>query len=413
MANKASKDDTRRMCEEAGRLGLRPERLMLLDRRLHEWTQRENSDTPAIAVRVLRHGCLAFEGAYGPIGPGKEPDSLAADTIFPVCSITKPVVATLAAIMQEEGLIDLNENLRKYIPEFTGDEHSLVKIWHLLSHSSGLIEDDMWKSFGDYVKEKLGLALPGDGASSEAWDEFYAKIREKLGRPQGEGNWSTRRAVMLSLPPAHEPQTHMSYNSFGYQLVLDIINQISRRPIDEYAAEKLFAPLGMKDTHFIFPREKRPRFVQRSPDFCGGDWLNEGILDSQSGGGGLKSTVGDMSRFGQMFLNMGTLEGTRVLSRASVRSMTTDHNPTIPPSVFHKEKFDSYWGLGWNVLKGKKDCTGMLCYPGAYEHCGYGCCKLTVDPEADVVTAFFSVARQDTYECVPNFNNMVIGAIDD
>lgn len=415
MANRVSADQMRQMCEDAKKLGLRPERLMLLDQRLSEWSKDEI--TPSIAVKVLRHGQLAFQGAYGILGPDKEFDSLTVDSIFPVCSITKPVVATLLSILQEEGYLDLNDPVNQYIPEFTADPDSLVRIWHLLSHSSGIIDDDLYAHFNEFVTDKLELTIPQDGAPDDAWTELYIKIRSKMGLPDmepgSEMHDDTFWRICLSAKPTHEPQKVMSYCNTGYQMAMNIIKKLSKKRIDDFAGEKIFKPLNMNDSHFIFPQEKIPRFVTRSKDFDGGDWLNHKVLDSESGSGGLKSTVHDMTRFGQMFLERGELDGKRILSEASVRSMTTDHNPTVPPAIFHNEKFDSWWGLGWNVSKGKKDCTGMLWSPLAFEHCGYCCTKLTCDPAYDIVTAFFTASKTDCFKYFPNFNNMIIGAIDD
>ncbi|HEY5465419.1 MAG TPA: serine hydrolase domain-containing protein, partial [Clostridia bacterium] len=265
MANKTTSDATRRMCENAKTLGFQPDRLILLDKRLAEWSK--NVMTPSIAVKVLRHGQVAFEGAYGISGKDKEPDSLTADTIFPVASITKPVVATLLAIMQEEGLVDFYHPVREYLPEFTGDPDNLVRVWHLLSHSSGIIDSDIHRLFDEHVRQSLGLAFPADEEPPEAWNALFLKIREKMGLPYMEPSAAMHRntnlVTGLSFPPTHKPQEVMAYCSFGYDMAMEIITRISGERIDEYASRKLFKPLGMNDSHFIFPREKLPRYVTR------------------------------------------------------------------------------------------------------------------------------------------------------
>jgi CubicO group peptidase (beta-lactamase class C family) len=141
MANKMTAEQLKQMCENAEALGFRSERLMLLDERLTEWSK--NSAAPSIAVKVLRHGKTAFEGAYGIKGPGMVADSLTVDTIFPLCSITKPIVAVLICIMQEEGLVDINMPAALYLPEFTGDSKWSVRICNLLTHTSGIVDDDL------------------------------------------------------------------------------------------------------------------------------------------------------------------------------------------------------------------------------------------------------------------------------
>jgi CubicO group peptidase (beta-lactamase class C family) len=414
MANHMTKDAVRQMCENACTLHMRPDRLLLLDSRLEEWSH--NGITPSIAVRVLRHGQLAFEGAYGVLGPDKEPGSLTTDAIFPVCSITKPTVATMLFIMQEEGLIDVNQAVRNYLPEFTGDPKGLVKVWHLLSHTSG-IDEDFHKKVDEYIQNTLGLAIPGDDAPYGQWEELAVKVREKLGLPDMEPSRAmtdnTFLLLSLSIPPAHKPHEVMSYSSFGYQIAIEIIKRVSGRSVEEFFTEKLFAPLHMKDSHFHLPKDKLHRFVTRPKDFDGSGWLNEEVLESESGGGGLKTTVSDMTSFGQMFLNEGKFDGARLLSKASVREMTTDHNSGLSPAYWHGEHFGANWGLGWDIRCDKNDDSGILRSARSFDHCGYCCCNITCDPAADVVLAYFTVCKTDSYTNSSHFHNMVIGSIDD
>ena len=135
-------------------------------------------------------------------------------------------------------------------------------------------------------------------------------------------------------------------------------------------------------------------------------------MTSTSGGGGLKSTVIDMAKFGQMYLDGGVANGGRVLSKASIRVLTANHNAGLPWASHNGGVFDPAWGLGWNVGC-KKDDAGMLRSASSYEHGGYGCVKLLCDPEAEVVAAFFMVSIEDNYPYSAQFNNLVIGAIDD
>ncbi|NLO40010.1 MAG: beta-lactamase family protein [Ruminiclostridium sp.] len=413
MANQVSRLQMQQMCNDAGKLGFRPERLLLLDQRLEEWSK--NPMTPSIAVRVLRHGQEAFTGAYGIKGPDMASDSLTPDTIFPVCSLTKPVISTLLCIMQEEGLIDLFHKVRHYIPEFTGDKKPDIRIWHLLTHTSGIIDKDTNENTEAFITKTLGIALPKEDSCEEEWNEALLKVREKMGLPYMEPGrkmrHDTQLAVTLSIVPTHKPQEVMSYCNTGFHIAKEIIDRISKKPIDEFAAEKLFKPLKMQDSHFLFPQSKLPRYVTRSPEYLASDWLNKGILDSDSGPGGLKTTVLDMTRFGQMFLNKGSLEGVSVLSPASVREMTSDHNFHLADASYNEETVASTWGLGWNLRGRKKDDSGILRSTGSFEHGGFGCCKLLCDPEADIVAAYFTVCRTDTYFMASNFNNIVLGAI--
>lgn len=413
MANLVSDKQMKRMCEDSERLGFRPERLLLLDNRLEEWSN--SGMTPSIAARVLRHGELAFEGAYGMLGPDTGEALMTVDAIFPVCAITKTVISTLLSIMQEEGLVDLNDPVRLYIPEFTGDADSEIRIWHLLTHTSGIIDDDLDQKFYKYISETLKLKMPDGNIGEEEWNDTMAKIREKMGLPAVEPSQKMRSDTYMAarnlFPPAYKPQKVMSYSNSGYNLATEIINRLSGMSIDEYAAEKLFLPLKMNDSHFLFPTEKLTRYVTREDGFVGSKWLNDGILDSESGPGGLKSTVIDMTRFGQMYLNNGTLDGVTVLSPYSIREIISDHCYCLPVSEHGRIRNENNWGMGWSIKGSKKDDSGMLRSASSIEHGGFGGCKLMVDPEADIVAAYFTVCKTDTYYKAAAFNNMVLGAL--
>lgn len=414
MANKISREQMRRQCENAKRLGFCPERLLLLDERLTKWSKTEY--TPSIAVKILRHGETAFEGAYGISGPGREPDSLTVDTIFPVCSITKPITSALLAILQEEGLVDFDDPVRKYLPEFTGDSDGLIRIWHLLSHSSGLVGEDIGRYCDEYIEKTLGVSIPKYG-DEEAWNAACLKIRKKMGLPalppDKKMRYDTLFRLKLSAPPTHKPYKIMSYCDFNFDIAGEIIQRVAGMQLEEYAKEKLFGPLKMTDSHFRIPREKLSRYIQRDEKYDGSKWLNSNVLDCATGSCGLKTTVNDMTRFGQMALNHGRLDSVRVLSCASIRELTADHNYSLPPAEYKGEKFDSTWGLGWNVLKDKKDDTGLLHSPRSFEHGGYGGTRLLCDPNADIAAAYFTVNYSERYWNISNFNNMVIAAIDD
>ena len=415
MANQLTDIQLKEMCYNAKRLGFRPERLLLLDKRIEEWSKDEF--TPSIAVRILRHGELAFEGAYGILGPNRAENSLKVDTIFPVCSLTKPVVATLLAIMQEEGLLDLNDPVRKYIPEFTGVSYKLVRIWHLLSHTSGLIDEDLDKNFEQYVKNAFGISHIDYEASNEAKNEMFQRIRNKMGLSamefSKEMKSDTYKAVVLSLSPTHKAGLIMSYCNMGYEMLMDIVKRVSGREPDEYFAEKLFFPCNMKDSYFHLPQEKLSRYVTRGQGYIAADWLNKGILNSEGGANGLKTTVHDMTCLGQMYLNNGHYNGNRILSSSSIRELTTDHNIGMKAASYNGEIFESTWGLGWNIKGTKKDDAGLLRSARSFEHGGFASHKLLCDPDSDLVAAHFTVSKENDFPNASKFNNMVIAAIDD
>ena len=135
---------------------------------------------------------------------------------------------------------------------------------------------------------------------------------------------------------------------------------------------------------------------------------SDDILTNTSASGGLKSTMADLTRFGQMFLQGGTLGGARILSPASVRLMTTDNNSELPDSFWRGRYLGSNWGFGWDVKNGKKDDLGLLRGERSYNHCGFGGARLHVDPDAALVVAFNIVEHDEGEACLNHSNSMNI-----
>jgi len=342
-----------------------------------------------MGFRILRRGQLIFNGDYGTQTPNGGP--LRSDAIFPLQSSTKPVLATCAAILQEDGWFDFYDQLQKYRPEFVGEHKDEVIMWQLLCHTTGIDDEEQWK----YIKDIVG---------EYEYEEFVPKFmaaREKLGLPQVEESREAaeeaRSLLMLQAPLASRPGTKFSYSSYCYNLVKSIIEEITGETLEQYAKRKIFDPLGMTDTHWFLPVEKRDRFVIRDESFKGGQWINsEGMMTDTGASGGLKSTLDDMAKFGQMWLQMGSFNGKRVLSPASVRMMTRNHNESVPPSPWFGRVFGANWGLGWDLKGYKTDDHGFLRSPLSYNHGGYGGACIMVDPEYELVFAGYFCEQAET-----------------
>jgi CubicO group peptidase (beta-lactamase class C family) len=199
-----------------------------------------------------------------------------------------------------------------------------------------------------------------------------------------------------------EPRSNMVYCNYGYQRLADIIKTVTGGSLDEYATKKLFGPLGMKDTAWRMPKEKWDRIIGRIETAVSSEWFNseENYL-SESGSGGLKTTVNDMIRFTQMILNEGALDGIRILSKSSIRHMFINHNEGVPCSEGQEY---ARWSLGWNLHGNKKDADGILRSKSCIDHTGYGGTKIFVDPEHDLAMVFF--AAETVYYERPEFVNI-------
>jgi CubicO group peptidase (beta-lactamase class C family) len=388
-----------------------PGRLEYLDSYLKQLAV-DNPNT-FTAVRALRYGKVIFNGAYGTGSLDGTP--LAEDAIYPLASITKPIIATLLALLMEDGVIDFWDRFNRYFPEFTGGKKDEVELWQVLAHCSGMSDERIDQYFGELCAQ---LGIDTNFKSDEEYEAAFGKIRTQLGMPEVELNDKsvdeTYNAVQLSAPLTADPGTGFNYCNTAYNLMKKLIEKLTGETIDAFASRRLFKPLGMRDTHFLLPKDKWPRVVKRDPSFHGADWFNsDNIMTNTNGASGLKSTMADLTRFGQMWLQQGTLDGARILSPATIRLMTTDHNAKLPPSFWGTRWLSCSWGLGWNVCFGKKDDLGLLRSPRAYDHAGAGGGRIMIDPDNNLVVAFYVVEHTAmSYEYQSTVANILYSALD-
>lgn len=346
----------------------------------------EQGVTPALVVLAARRGVIVLHEAFGRLTP--EPDSppVQRDTIYPLASITKPIAATAAMILVEEGLLGINRPVAEYIPEFAGEGKQAVMVHHLLTHTSGLRDEDVCA-----YAEKQGLVrppVPGELQHPSVFDTPVLGCEAPLRTPPG---------------------TEMAYCNYGYALVAEIVQRASGRPFADFARDRIFAPLGMNDTCYIVPEADRHRIVGRPADAPCANWL---VREKSRGNSGVLSTAMEMAIFGQMFLNHGSYGEARVLSPASVAEMTRNQIPGIG-ARFGDEFFpEASWGLGWGI-RGNKKYGGTLISPRTFDHGGSGGVFLWVDPVYEIVGLYFSVSIQSGKWNADLFVNAVTAAVID
>ena len=248
--------------------------------------------------------------------PAVEPMTL--DTIFDLASLTK-VVATTTSVMMlvEQGTIRLNDRVASYIPGFERYGKGDITIRHLMTHVSGLRPD-------------LDLA--------EMWTGSDTAI-----------------ALAIEEVPTSAPGERFVYSDINYFLLGDIVRRVSGRTLDEFARERIFEPLGMKDTMFLPSASLRARVAPTESCTAFG-WPCQGPdmrmlrgvvhdptarrMGGVAGHAGLFSTAADLSIFCRMLLAGGTYRGVRILSPLAVEKMTSPATPLNEPNVR---------GLGWDI----------------------------------------------------------------
>jgi CubicO group peptidase (beta-lactamase class C family) len=274
------------------------------------------------------------------------------DTIFRIASMTKPITATAAMILVDEGKISLDESVERLLPELANRK--------VLRRLDGPLEDTVPAERSITVRDLLaftmgfGIVFPFDTYPIQ---KAAAELELGYGPPEPRSmpdpdEWMRRFAT---LPLMFQPGERWAYNT-GSDVLGVLIARASGKPFDAFLRERIFEPLGMKDTGFSVPPAKLDRFTASyfPNPMTGGLDLFDGIEDSAwgmppafpSGAGGLVSTVDDFLIFARMILNKGKHAGHQIVSAPSVEAMTTDQ--VMPSQKVEGDFFPQFWATrGW------------------------------------------------------------------
>jgi CubicO group peptidase (beta-lactamase class C family) len=296
-------------------------------------------------------------------------DSLAfmPDSIRRVASITKLFAAVSIMQLIEEGKLYLDQPVYTVIEEFDNDAHKEITIFHLLTHSSGLRADPGY-FLEPYPKGWWAYVSAAEEGEDVSWIE-----------------------AILSGPMQSKPGEAWSYSSAGYCMLGEIVSRVSGTPVEQYICQMINGPLGMPHSFFDVPEELHDRVClthewgekRLKPDKDRAKW-------PPRVSGGMYSTLPDLWRFGQMLLNLGTLEGTRILGRKTVEAMMRNHLPGGLPAFRWGLKRREIYGLGLALASNKDTCS-----PGTFHHEGAGACGLYIDPVEELVFAYFVPTTHD------------------
>jgi CubicO group peptidase (beta-lactamase class C family) len=281
---------------------------------------------------------------------------MAIDNIFWIASMSKPILATLIMMLQDDGLLSVDDPVEKYLPQFkdlkTKDgKPARVTIRHLLTHTSGM----------------------GEITAAEA------------------GACTTLAAVIphyVARPIAFTPGSKWAYCQSGINTAGRIAEVVNGETLDKLLQKRLFDPLGMKDTTFYLTEKQLPRLakpywrtllgrLRETENF----FLNGKSPTSTdrfpAPNGGLFSTASDYARFCRMILRGGELDGRRYLKPETVKLMTTIQTGDLKTGFTP----GNGWGLGWCVVREPQGITATLS-PGSFGHGGIYGTQAWIDPGA-------------------------------
>ena len=358
-------------------VGMSAERVERVRRLAAGWVA--DDVTPSLVVLVARRGGVVLHDAFGRHGPDADSPPLRADALFPLASITKPITATLVMCLVEDGLLGLNWPVQEYLPEFVGEGKEAVMLHHLLTHSSGLREEDVDR-FVDETRERTSVP--------PAPEDQPPAVHERLVRGYGTPLWKA-------------PGVELSYCSFGYMLLGEIVRRLAGNSIEAFARERLFGPVGMDETSFEPPPRLQERIVRRPPTAPDAKWDRQDYRAGTWTGGGVSGTALDLARFGQMFLDGGRAPGGRVLSRASVELMTHDQVPGLGLEFMGRFYPQAAWGYGWKTEGTPFPGFGLLQSKRAFNHAGAGGVFTWVDPERELLGVYLPVFLRESESWPP------------
>jgi CubicO group peptidase (beta-lactamase class C family) len=339
---------------------------------------------------VARHGHVVWFKPQG-MADREVGKPMRSDTMFRICSMTKPITSLAVMMLYEEGHFLLDDPISKYLPEFknpkilvkpvSGESYSIpatreITIRDLLRHTSGLTYH--WSTDLGSMYKAANVAhglLPYDGTIEDS-------VKHLAG-----------------VPLLFNPGERWEY-SLGVDVLGRLVEVVSGKPLDEFFRTRIFEPLGMKDTYFYLPDNKRERLataytyyaekgLNRFPDtpitegsfVYSADYPYRGPKKLFSGGAGLVSTAADYARFCQMMLDGGKVGNAHVLSRKSIELMTRDQLGKISP--------DQAFGLGFGV-DGVKAPLSELGSPGEYNWGGFFYTAFSIDPKEQMIVIFMA-----------------------
>jgi CubicO group peptidase (beta-lactamase class C family) len=346
-------------------VGLDPDRLERIGARFARYV--DDGQLPGWLVTVNRRGRLAYVARYG--SRSLAPDQpVETDTLWRIYSMSKPITAVAAMILWEEGGFELNDPVSRFIPSFadvrvftggtdmrpvTVPASEPVRIWHLLTHTSGLTYgfhrvhpvDAMYRTAGFDVGDRPQRSL------AEACDQW------------------------ASFPLLFEPGAEWNY-SVSTDVLGRVVEVASGQRLDEFFAQRILGPLGMTDTSFFARPDDLPRLAALYGRGINGKATRMGGMGKTarseplmlSGGGGLLSTAADYHRFTQFLLPRkdspaGELDGVRLLSPRTVAYMgrvtrtsrstaarsTPSPRRSAPASAWASRSSSTRWPGGWSA----------------------------------------------------------------
>lgn len=401
---------------EPGEVGMDGAALGRADAALRRYV--DEARIPGYQLVVARSGRVAHASGYGRRDVERDLP-VTDDTLWRIYSMTKPITSVAVMMLHEHGLFQLTDPVAKYLPSFadqgvyaggsdlrafTTPAKEPVRIWHLLTHTSGL-------TYGFHRVHPVDAMLRATGYE---W-----------GSPPGV-DLAAAVDHWASLPLLFEPGTEWNY-SYSTDVLGRLVEVWSGMPLDEFLRTRILEPLGMTDTTFHVQGDDVDRLATLYVATPGGGMapnvqLGRLILDPPllSGGGGLASTAADYHRFAQCLARGGELDGVRILGPRTLEYMTRNHLPgNADTDGFGRPIFSEVrtpgvgFGLGFAVVIDPA-ATRQVCSFGEYNWGGAASTAFWVDPAEDLTVVFMTqLLPSSSYPIRPLLRQTIYSALVD
>jgi CubicO group peptidase (beta-lactamase class C family) len=372
----------------------------------------DGNKIPGAILLIRRNGQTAYSKSFGVRDPATKAP-MTPDTIFRIYSMSKPITTVAAMMLVEDGKLQLDDPLSKYIPAFAdvkvgvetkGEDGNMhldlvaakrpITIQDLMRHTSGLT----YGFFGEGLVKKAYVA-----ADLGANDPDLAEFTDRLAK----------------LPLAYQPGTTWDYSQ-STDVLGRVVEIVSGKSLYQFEKERLLDPLGMKDTGFYVTDAAKQKLV--AEPFPNDRTIGAGSQMGDpreakkmlSGGGGMVSTIEDYARFAQMILNGGTLDGKRYLSPKTVAYMGSNHigpGSGVVPGPYYLPGPGFGFGLGFAV----RTDTGVVPYEGSageMSWSGAGGTTFWVDRQENMFAVFMAQTIVNRGRIRITLKNVVYGAFE-
>ncbi|MBX3731448.1 MAG: beta-lactamase family protein [Verrucomicrobiae bacterium] len=374
----------------------------------------EDGRVPGVEALIARRGRIVYHRAFG-LADAEAGRPLEVDAIYRIASQSKAITATGVMMLWEEGRFRLDDPVSKFLPEFKNP-----RVLDTFNE-----EDGSWTAVParrEITIRDLLTHTSGLGYGVIDGDPRFKAIYQKAGivdlfttRPVTLAE-NTRR--LAELPLHHHPGEKFTYGE-GLDVLGRFIEVVSGQPFDVFLQERLFGPLGMKDTGFYLPADKaarlvpvqRPengRWVRMPVTFYDPDYPITGAKSFFSGGAGLCSTARDYATFLQMYLNGGELNGVRILSRTTVETIQKEQ---VAQNLWGGG--DKHYGLAFGVVTEKGQARGGEGSPGTFDWGGYFNTQYFADPREQLIGILMKQTQGASDDTSWRFRLLVGQSVDD